>query len=1026
MSCGGCGCNPCSCGCECDPANESVASQLTNFETAFFGSITKSCVNGEVVWSLPCDLDAGIPGFPRLPGEGIACYLLRVVPLLPAGALSFLQLTDTPNSYAGQAGKVVTVNGAETGLEFTVPASAGARGFPSAQAVWLDMDAALQTPSGQPAFTTAQVAYNAADALATLSGLPVVIMVGKGSGVQFGAIALDGIDWNPLVSITGLGHGVSSIDAISTLSSTNLAGGDINITLNGCDLDQGIASFTLDPTGAFDSGDITISGNDSFIPTVYTATPAGGGNGGNVIISDGSTNIAGSILTNTTRVGKTSGSVSIGSDCRVGYIGSAATGGGNGGDVNLAAGSIVLNAIDAYADVGDGGDVTLSMSAHVNGSITSLSSNGNGGDVHFREGAGCTGQISVQSSSGGNSGSLTMDGNNFSGNVVASSVGGTAGTIIVQSGCKLGIIAMNTIGGTAGSLTATFSTIASVLAGATTSGLGGNLSFHGCLVTGPINVSAFNGAEPGDILFEGGTYAAVSLDGSSSVGQGTLTARECVISQVTGVADVTGTAALLTFVNAQVIFGTQVSATNGANGGIVDVYGGNYGNIGVSVMGGGTGGQMTIRNSHCNDLDGINDTANASMNCTLWDSTVQGIDLSAVGGANLGSLTMYASQCNNINASCNGGNGGLIRFFPGSSAEGVNITLVNGVNPSDLLARSTRFAFINASAQNTSQAAFVTLLNCEVFSGIDATGSGGANSGTVSMQASISQSIDVSNTVGTAGSVRINDGCSVGNVDASHVGGVKGSVYGENSAFASITCNSDGAGQSSDLNLFNCVVVGVIDCSADNGATTSNATIRSGAYGNIVFNATNASVSNQFNIFAADVGSVTGNNDGGGQAGFLTAASSHFEGVTLAGTTGAAGGFIQADNCKFGAVDCSGSPISGQIHMRNCRVDSILTSGSCNQKLDNCVIFGHILNAGFLSQFVKCSFQAQAATDCVDELTGDGAFFVDCSFQSDAGQNCIDASAPHTVKMYGTSLSRTDFSANVTASVGGLTIDPTF
>jgi hypothetical protein len=45
-----------------------------------------------------------------------------------SGAESFLDLTDTPDSYAGFAGYVVTVNPAEDGLIFT-PASAGANAF---------------------------------------------------------------------------------------------------------------------------------------------------------------------------------------------------------------------------------------------------------------------------------------------------------------------------------------------------------------------------------------------------------------------------------------------------------------------------------------------------------------------------------------------------------------------------------------------------------------------------------------------------------------------------------------------------------------------------------------------------------------------------------------------------------------------------------------------------------------------------------------------------------------------------------
>ena len=76
MSCQACNCNPCQCE-PCDPNNEPLASALNNFITAFFGSVTKTCVNGQVVWALPCDLEAGCDDFPRLPGEGIACYFMR-------------------------------------------------------------------------------------------------------------------------------------------------------------------------------------------------------------------------------------------------------------------------------------------------------------------------------------------------------------------------------------------------------------------------------------------------------------------------------------------------------------------------------------------------------------------------------------------------------------------------------------------------------------------------------------------------------------------------------------------------------------------------------------------------------------------------------------------------------------------------------------------------------------------------------------------------------------------------------------
>jgi len=66
----------------CDPANEPINSTLSNFIEAFFGTITKTCVNGEVVWTLPADLTAGIPGIPRLPNEGLASYIFRIMLML--------------------------------------------------------------------------------------------------------------------------------------------------------------------------------------------------------------------------------------------------------------------------------------------------------------------------------------------------------------------------------------------------------------------------------------------------------------------------------------------------------------------------------------------------------------------------------------------------------------------------------------------------------------------------------------------------------------------------------------------------------------------------------------------------------------------------------------------------------------------------------------------------------------------------------------------------------------------------------
>lgn len=72
-----CSCEPCQT--QCDPAHEPLPSTVDNFVTQFFGTVTKTCVNNQVVWSLPCNLDTGVPGYPRQPGEGLACYFKRLI-----------------------------------------------------------------------------------------------------------------------------------------------------------------------------------------------------------------------------------------------------------------------------------------------------------------------------------------------------------------------------------------------------------------------------------------------------------------------------------------------------------------------------------------------------------------------------------------------------------------------------------------------------------------------------------------------------------------------------------------------------------------------------------------------------------------------------------------------------------------------------------------------------------------------------------------------------------------------------------
>lgn len=70
--------NPCGVTQTNTPACESLPSQIQNFTTQFFGEVIKTEVNGEIVWSLPCSLDVGLPNNPRGADEGLACYFLRL------------------------------------------------------------------------------------------------------------------------------------------------------------------------------------------------------------------------------------------------------------------------------------------------------------------------------------------------------------------------------------------------------------------------------------------------------------------------------------------------------------------------------------------------------------------------------------------------------------------------------------------------------------------------------------------------------------------------------------------------------------------------------------------------------------------------------------------------------------------------------------------------------------------------------------------------------------------------------------
>lgn len=105
-------------------SSESVPSLIDNLVNALYGTITKTVVDRKVVWDIPCDPDntATVFGIPRLTGEGLLCYFIRVfneqnlaVGNLYGGAAGSLPyqagFSDTTFLPIGTVGYALTSNG---------------------------------------------------------------------------------------------------------------------------------------------------------------------------------------------------------------------------------------------------------------------------------------------------------------------------------------------------------------------------------------------------------------------------------------------------------------------------------------------------------------------------------------------------------------------------------------------------------------------------------------------------------------------------------------------------------------------------------------------------------------------------------------------------------------------------------------------------------------------------------------------------------------------------------------------------
>jgi hypothetical protein len=78
-------------------SHESVPSLIDNLVNALYGTINKTVVDGRVVWNIPCDPNntAEIDGFPRLPDEGLLCYIIRYFDVLAPSLINAVTINGT-------------------------------------------------------------------------------------------------------------------------------------------------------------------------------------------------------------------------------------------------------------------------------------------------------------------------------------------------------------------------------------------------------------------------------------------------------------------------------------------------------------------------------------------------------------------------------------------------------------------------------------------------------------------------------------------------------------------------------------------------------------------------------------------------------------------------------------------------------------------------------------------------------------------------------------------------------------------
>jgi len=212
----------------CDSSNETLASSLNNFIAQFFGSVTKSCVDGQVVWTLPCDLANGMACYPRQANEGVACYILRLFDLfgLVASGAWDVNVQYCKNAFVTYGGQGYVALGSTIGQQPDL--------FPGSWFLYV-AQGAVGPPGTSPLTTKGDVfGFDTGDARIPVGADNTALMADSTTAL--------GVRWgfppsSDLAANLGAGNGVFALKAGNIFQFKSLiAGTNITIVPTGTDL----------------------------------------------------------------------------------------------------------------------------------------------------------------------------------------------------------------------------------------------------------------------------------------------------------------------------------------------------------------------------------------------------------------------------------------------------------------------------------------------------------------------------------------------------------------------------------------------------------------------------------------------------------------------------------------------------------------------------------------------------------------------------------------------------------------------